>query len=663
MPVLVSYVVAVVTGVAAALLTNLLAPPVEQRGFVLFLLAVTISAWYGGFGPGLLATIFTALVGVYELQASPPSSGVKSSYVLHLGFFLGAALVVSALSESRRRSEGFAQAERERYAVILSSIGEAVIVTDAAERVTVMNPVAEQLTGWRFDKARMRPLSDVLRVVEETTRAPPERLVERTLREGQAVALASGTLLLTRDGAERPIEGSAAPVRSRSGALIGAVLVFRDVSARRAEERAREETLRREREARDQAQRAERRAAFLAQASAILSSSLASEETLQAIARLAIAEVADMCVVFAQEPDGMLRRVVTVHVDPDLEQQLRALQSLTIDPRSDHPAAIAVRTGQALLNPPIPDALVAAAAADAEHLARLRATLPRSHIVVPLVARGVATGAILLGMSASGRVFTEADIGLVRELAGRAAVALDNARLYEEAQRAIQVRDNFLSLAVHELRAPLAAALGNVQLLIRRAERANLSDERFGRNLRLIEEQLRRLANLVSMLLDVSRLEAGQLSIQRAPLDLAALVRRVLERAEASLVTHVLRYDGPVGPLHIEGDAVRLEQVLDNLLQNAAKYSPPGSAITVLAGQQHERVWFAVRDEGVGIDPAVLPYLFERSYRAPDPSTRAMPGMGIGLYVVREIVARHGGTVEVESEPGKGTTFTVWLPR
>lgn len=662
-PVLASYTVAMVASVAASLLTNLLVPPVEQRGFVLALLAVTVSAWYGGFGPGLLATVFLALAGVYDWLAPSPSSGLKASYGLHLVFFLGVALVVSALSEARRRSEGFAQAERERYAVILSSIGEAVIVTDAAGRVTVMNPIAEQLTGWRFDETRLRPLSEVLRVVEERTRAPLESLVKRALREGQTTTLAPGALLLARDESERPIEGSAAPVRARSGALIGAVLVLRDVSARRAEERAREEALRREREARDQAERAERRAAFLAQASAILSSSLASEETLQAIARLAVAEVADMCVVFARQPDGTLRRVVSVHVDPDQEQQLRALQSLPIDPQSDHPAAIAVRTGEALLDPPIPDALVAAAATDAEHLARLRATLPRSHIVVPLVARGVATGAILLGMSASERVFTEADIGLVRELAGRAAVALDNARLYEAAQRAIQVRDNFLSLAVHELRAPLAAALGNVQLLVQRAERARLSDERFGRNLRLVEEQLRRLANLIDMLLDVSRLEAGQLSIQRAPLDLAALVRRVLERAEALLVTHTLRYEEPAGPLSIEGDATRLEQVLDNLLQNAAKYSPPGSVITVRVGQQDERVWFAVRDEGMGIDPAALPYLFERSYRAPDASSRTVPGMGIGLYVVREIVARHGGTIEVESEPGKGSTFTVWLPR
>ncbi len=661
--VFVSYLVAVLASVAALAATLLLAPFVEQRGFSLFLLAVMISAWYGGFGPGLLATLLSALASVYAPQPLSLASALTLSSALRLAVFLFAAMVISTLSEARRRSESFAQAEHERYAVILNSIGDAVMVTDAAGRVTAMNPVAERLTGWSLEEARLRPIGEVLRLVQETTRQPQESSVERALREGQVAALEPGTLLLARDGAERPIEDSAAPVRARGGALIGAVLVFRDVSARRAEERAREEALRCEREARDQAQRAERRTAFLAQASAILASSLASEETLQAIARLAVAEVADMCVVFAKQPDGALRRVVTVHVDPGLEQHLRSLQALTIDPQSDHPAAIAVRTGQPLLNPPVPDSFVAAAATDAEHLERLRATVPRSHIVVPLVARGVVTGAVSLGMSTSGRVFTEADIGLVQELAGRAAVALDNARLYEAAQRAVAVRDSFLSLAVHEVRTPLAAALGNAQLLIRRTERAHPADERSGRALRMVEGQLRRLANLVDMLLDVSRLETGQLSIQRAPLDLAALARRAVERAEGSLVTHVLRYDGPVDPLRIEGDAVRLEQVLDNLLQNAAKYSPPGSTITVQVGQQHERAWIAVRDEGVGIKPAVVPHLFERSYRAPDSSTRAVPGMGIGLYVVREIVAMHGGTVEVESVPGKGSTFTVWLPR
>ncbi len=660
-PVLVSYLVAVFASVVALVATNLLAPLVGQWGFALFLLAVAVSAWYGGYGPGLLATTLSVLASVYGPLAL--SSMLTVSYVLRLAVFVFVAVVISALSEARLRSESFAQAEQERYAVILGSIGDAVIVTDAAGRITAMNPVAEQLTGWRFDEARLRPIGEVLRAVHETTRLPLESSVERALREGQVAALAPGTLLLARDGIERPIEDSAAPVRTGRGVLIGAVLVFRDVSARRAEERAREEALRREREARDQAERAERRAAFLAQASAILASSLASEETLQAIARLAVAEVADMCVVFARQPDGALRRVVTVHVDPDLEGQLRTLQSQVIDPQSDHPAAIAIRTGQALLNPPVPETFVTAAATDAEHLERLRATMPRSHIVVPLVARGVVTGAVSLGMNTSGRVFTEADISLVRELAERAAIALDNARLYEAAQQAIGVRDSFLSLAVHELRTPLAAALGNVQLLIRRVERAGLADDRYGRNLRIVEGQLRRLANLVDMLLDVSRLEAGQLSIQRAPVDLVALARRVIERAEGSLVTHVLRYDGPAEPIRIEGDAVRLEQVLDNLLQNAAKYSPLGSTITVLAGQQQERVWFAVRDEGVGINPAALPYLFDRFYRARDPSTRAVPGMGVGLYVVREIVAMHGGTVQVESEPGRGSTFTVWLPR
>jgi PAS domain S-box-containing protein len=660
-PFLVSYLVAVFASLVALVVTDLLAPLVEQQGFALFLLAVTVSAWYGGLGPGLLTTALSALASVYVQMAVSPAPTVSS--VLHLAVFLFVGVVISVLGKARRRSESLAQAEHERYAVILNSIGDAVIVTDATGRVTAMNPIAEQLTGWRFDEARLRAISEVLRIVQEPTRLPLESSVERALREGQVVALAPGTLLLARDGAERFIEDSAAPVRTRRGALIGAVLVFRDVSARRAEERAREEALRREREARDQAERAERRTAFLAQASAILASSLASEETLQAIARLAVAEVADMCVVFARQPDGALRRVVTVHVDPDLERQLRTLQSQTIDPESDHPAAIAVRTGQALLNPPVPETFVTAAATDAEHLERLRATVPRSHIVVPLVARGVVTGAVSLGMSISGRVFTEADISLVRELAGRAAVALDNARLYEAAQRAIHMRDSFLSLAVHELRTPLAAALGNVQLLIRRGERAGLADDRSGRNLRMVEGQLRHLANLVDMLLDVSRLEAGQLSIQRAPVDLVALARRVIERAEGSLVTHILRYAGPTEPLRVEGDAVRLEQVLDNLLQNAAKYSPPGSTITVLAGQQQERAWFAVRDEGVGIDPTALPYLFDRSYRAPGPSTRAVPGMGIGLYVVREIVAMHGGTVQVESEPGRGSTFTVWLPR
>lgn len=640
----------------------LLEPLIGQTVFPLFLAAVMLSAWYGGLGPGLLAIGVSAASSLYALLPARLTLEATVELLVRLAVFLGAAFLISALTEARRRSEAVAQIERERYAVTLRSIGDGVIVTDRAGQVTALNPVAEALTGWSDAEARGRPVDEVFRIINEATRRPVESPVARCLREGRVVGLANHTLLITRDGRERPIDDSGAPVVAASGAVIGAVLVFRDITERYAEERRREAALRSEQQARAAAEAAESRAAFLAQASALLASSLASEETLQAIARLAVSAIADLCVVFLREPDGMIRRVASVHIDPARELKLQALQATLIDPASNHPAAVVIRTGAPLLDPVVDESVMMAAASDPAVAATLRELLPTSHLVVPLVARDTIIGAFSLGMQGSGRQYGQADIALAQGLAQRAALAVDNARLYEAAQAAVLVRDRFLALAAHELRTPLTAALGNVQLLARRLAQLGLDDERALRKTTLVEAQLRRLADLIALLLDVSHLEAGQLSIQRAPCDLCALARRVIELAEGTTDQHTLRCETPAEPVVVLGDLVRLEQVVDNLLQNAVKYSPNGGTITLRVGRRQAHALLAVVDQGVGIPAEALPRVYERFYRVPHPELSAVSGMGIGLYVVREIVALHGGSVEVQSAEGAGSTFTIVLP-
>lgn len=656
------YVLAVGISGLALLTTLLLSSYLGGSIFALFLAAVMVSAWYGGLGPGLLAAGLSALASLYLLIPPLFAPALSPDTIVRIAVFLAAALLISGLSEARRRSEAAAQAERERYAVTLNSIGDAVIVTDRAGRVALMNPVAEALTGWRQEQARGRPAGAIFRIVDESSRLPVESPVERALREGQVVGLANHTLLIASDGAERPIDDSGAPVRTRDGSIVGAVLVFRDVGARRAEERAREETLRREQTARDEAQAAERRATFLARASALLAGSLVAEETLQAIARLAVAEMADLCVVFLRLPDGSIRRAAAVHVDAEREQALRRLQQAPIDPAGEHPAAVVIRSGQPLLDPGISDALLSSLTPEPEVRASLRALVPRSHMVVPLIARGATLGALSLGRTGASQRYSPADLTLAQELAQRAALAVDNARLYEEAQAAVRVRDRFLSLAAHELRTPLTAALGNVQVVRRRLARGEGVEARTQRALQLADEQLGRLNQLLSTLLDVSRLEGGQLSLTRSPVDLCALARRVVEQSESSLTDHTLACEAPEGALMVDGDALRLEQVLANLLQNAAKYSPGGGAIGVRVGHREDRAFVEVVDQGIGIPAEVLPHLFERFYRAPQAEQVIAGGIGIGLYVVQEVVALHGGSVTVASAVGAGSTFTVWLP-
>jgi signal transduction histidine kinase len=241
-------------------------------------------------------------------------------------------------------------------------------------------------------------------------------------------------------------------------------------------------------------------------------------------------------------------------------------------------------------------------------------------------------------------------------------VAIENARLYSAAQEAVHAREVFLSVASHELKTPLTTLLGNAQLLLRRSERERSLNERDSRSLRLVVDQAHRLNRMIGALLDLSRLQAGQLSIDRTPIDLSALGRRVVEEAQTGLERHTLAFVPPDGPLAIVGDELRLEQVIQNLLQNAIKYSPAGGHVEVRAARHGTLACISVADQGIGIPQAALARLFTRFYRAPNADPQHISGMGVGLYVVKEIVTLHGGEVAVESQEGVGSTFTICLP-
>jgi PAS domain S-box-containing protein len=231
-----------------------------------------------------------------------------------------------------------------------------------------------------------------------------------------------------------------------------------------------------------------------------------------------------------------------------------------------------------------------------------------------------------------------------------------------EAQEAVRVRDIFLTIAAHELKTPLTSLLGNVQLLQRRSERDGSATAPVVKATRVIVEQAQRLNKMILRLLDVSRIEAGRLSIERAPVDLCALAGRVVDEVQPTLVDHTLDCQLPSGALIIDGDEVRLEQVIQNLLLNAVKYSPGGGPIVVRVEQHDQQARLLVTDVGIGIPMHEQPHLFQRFYRASNAATQYISGMGIGLSVVKEIVTLHGGTVAVESSEGQGSTFAVCLP-
>jgi PAS domain S-box-containing protein len=231
-----------------------------------------------------------------------------------------------------------------------------------------------------------------------------------------------------------------------------------------------------------------------------------------------------------------------------------------------------------------------------------------------------------------------------------------------KAEQALGLRDQFLSLAAHELRTPLTSILGNLQLLQRRANRENSLNARDQRTLQIIADQTGRLSKMIQSLLDISRIEMGQLSIERRSVDVCTLLLRLVDEVQTTLGQREIEVHSLIQSAIVQGDELRLEQVFQNLIQNALKYSPPEKPISVIIRQQESHVIVEVQDTGIGIPSNDLPHLFQRFYRASNVNEGHISGMGIGLFVVKEIVELHGGHIVVESTEGQGSTFRVSLP-
>jgi PAS domain S-box-containing protein len=542
----------------------------------------------------------------------------------------------------RKRAEAEVFHQREQLRVTLSSIGDGVIATDVHSHVTFLNPVAEILTGWTQEEAIGKPLNEVFRIINEHSREPVENPVVQVLREGIIVGLANHTLLIAKDGTERAIADSGAPIRDERGALLGVVLVFRDVT---------------------EEHRTEQRQRLLAEVTAVLATSLDYETTLPAVLRLVVPLIADWCVAHVIGADGASRELAAVHVDANQEQQVySAAGGPLADPHALYGVVTVMRTGQSQLLPVISDELLASFGQEAEQVQPLRSLHLTSLMVIPLSGREQTLGTLTFAMAESRRYYTLDDVTFAEELARRVTQAMENARLYQETQQAVRVRDTFISIAAHELRTPLTTLLGNAQLLVRRIARTGALSVTDQRPLQVITEQATRLNRMIHALLDISRLESGQLRLELTPVDLGILTRQVVDDVRPGLERHTMKCETPEAAVIVNGDVLRLEQVLHNLIGNAIKYSPKGGDVEVTVERRDDSACVIVRDEGIGIAIDEVPKLFERFYRANNVNPHYISGMGIGLFVVKEIIALHGGTVQVDSVEGVGSTFTICLP-
>jgi PAS domain S-box-containing protein len=556
-----------------------------------------------------------------------------------------------------QRTEALRESE-ERFRQMADNIQEVFWMTDPAKRLTLYVSAAyETIWGHSRESLYTDPLA-FLAAVHPDDRARVEAALARQ---------ASGDYdeeyrILRPDGSLRWIRDRAFPIRDAAGAVTYVAGIADDVTARREVDEERASLLAREREARSAAELAERRKAFLADATRHLVLSFDSDANFAAVATSSVPAIADVAVVLVREP-GRLRPVAAVAADPHVAALVAA------DPLGCLPAPgapwgplHALERGEPELQNELDASALGAAARDDEHRARLETVGYRSAVSVPLAARGETLGVLLLATAGSGRRYGQEDLELCIHLARRMALALDNARLYREAEQALRVRDIFLSVASHELKTPLTSLLGNVQLLQRRALRDGFLPQREQRLLQAVRDQALRLNSLVERLLDLSRIETGQLSIERAPVDLRELTARVVDELQPSIERHTLDVALCAEPVDVIGDALRLEQVLQNLIHNAVKYSPNGGRVAVELGTRDGHATIAVTDEGIGIPPDAQMHIFGRFYRADNAATSRLSGMGLGLFIVQEIVRLHGGRVEVASSEGTGSTFTVWLP-
>ncbi|NBC38668.1 GAF domain-containing protein [Corallococcus exiguus] len=406
---------------------------------------------------------------------------------------------------------------------------------------------------------------------------------------------------------------------------------------------------------------AEERLQLLLAASRVLALRLDDvEEALPAVARLVVDHVATGCLVDLAAPDGTLRRVTAAHRVAEHDARLHAALGGT-DRGPAHPALQCFRTGEVCFLSRLDFKRCDAVSTSAEHRALVDRLAPTSVLSVPLRARGRTLGVITLFTAEPQRALEAADVTMAEELALRLSVALENARLFHDAQAAVRLRDEFLSVASHELKTPLTSLILQHNLIGRALETAGTPGLVTGR-LNTAQRQVLRLTALVDNLLDVSRLSLGKLSLERAEVDLVQLTRDAVERLEDVFAQArcTLELELP-RTLTGQWDALRLDQVLVNLLSNAAKYGA-GHPVSVRAGvDARDEAWVEVRDEGIGIEADALPRLFGRFERAV--SERHYGGMGLGLYISRQIVEALGGRIDVDSQPGQGATFTLRLPR
>ncbi|MBI2074756.1 MAG: GAF domain-containing sensor histidine kinase [Candidatus Levybacteria bacterium] len=406
---------------------------------------------------------------------------------------------------------------------------------------------------------------------------------------------------------------------------------------------------------------------FLSEASKILSSSLDYNTTLDSIADLVVTNIADFCIIDLLKEAGEIDRVTVKVADPKKQKLAQRMFNYPPDPKNKDAIYDTARRGRPIL-------IVKATREWINNVSRIpgeheviRKLGLNSHIFVPLKSRGKVIGVLTIASSNKDFSYSRSDVVLVGELGARAGIAVDNARLYSEAQEAVRARDEFLSIASHELKTPLTSILLQLQTVlqkIRNNKSLYVKKDNYRSNiismLESTEYQSKRLAKLINDLLNISLVSIGRLELQPERVNLSNIVEDVIRNSEiqfknAGYKIHVKTDKEIIG----RWDKVRIEQVIINLVSNAIKYGNK-KPIDIIARKKNNHAELIVKDRGIGISSTHQKHIFERFKRAV--SGVEYRGLGVGLYISKQIIETHKGKIELKSSIGKGSTFTVKLP-
>lgn len=702
----------------------------DRRPYLTLFGAVAFAVWFTRWRPAALAAAVGFVAANYFL-ADAQAADVFDSFFLaeFVGYALSAGFIIffgeamhrareraAGENEERRKAEESERRQQDLVRVTLASIGDAVISTDARGRIVYLNEVAESITGWTSGEAAGQPLENVFRIVNEQTRKTVENPATRALREGLIVGLANHTVLIGKDGAERPIDDSAAPIKDAAGGILGCVLVFRDITARRKAETALSES---EERFRLLVERVTDYAIYLLDPEGRLVSWNSGAERItrytadEIIGRhfscfypndaiddgrpmqgLDVARTtgrwadegwrlrkgggrfwASVIVTRLQDEQERVRGFAVIK--RDLTEHRRATETLrsVVDHVVDGILTIDEQGIVQSLNPAAERLF--GYRADEVLGQNVKMLMPEPYCVehdqyianylTSGVAKIIGIGREVVGLRKDGSTFpmelavSTFELDEKRHFTGIVRDITERKRTEAALKTADRRKDEFLATLAHELRNPLASLSNSLQVMQLAGSDSTTSAQALG----TMERQLEHMVRLVEDLLDVARISRGKIELRKERVDLASVLQHAEEtcRPLAQSLGHRLSVVLPTEPVPLYADSARLTQVFGNLLNNACKCSAPGGRISVTAERQGSEVAVSVKDTGFGISAELLPRIFEMFTQGDQASGYAPGGLGIGLTLVRQLVELHGGGVEAKSDgPDLGAEFVVRLP-